>query len=230
MRGDTIMRHSRQMSESMELGIILTLAGGFMDAYSYMCRDHVFANAQTGNILLIGIHLSNGNFGAALRYFVPVIAFATGIMVSDMIRILLKHWNLMHWRQCSVICEALVLFSVGFLPQSQNHIANSLISSACGIQVESFRKIHGNGIATTMCIGNLRGATQHICEYWHTKDKSIAKKGILYYSIIFIFVLGAVIGNQFVQILKEKAIFICSGFLFLAFIMMFIDREHISPD
>lgn len=43
------MRRSRQMSESIELGIVLALAGGFMDAYSYMCRDGVFANAQTGD-------------------------------------------------------------------------------------------------------------------------------------------------------------------------------------
>ena len=50
------MRRSRQMSESIELGIVLALAGGFMDAYSYMCRDGVFANAQTGNMLLLGIN------------------------------------------------------------------------------------------------------------------------------------------------------------------------------
>ena len=60
------MRRSRQMSESIELGIVLALAGGFMDAYSYMCRDGVFANAQTGNMLLLGINLSERNWGMAL--------------------------------------------------------------------------------------------------------------------------------------------------------------------
>ena len=45
------MKHSKQMSESIRLGIVLAVAGGFMDAYSYMCRDGVFANAQTGNML-----------------------------------------------------------------------------------------------------------------------------------------------------------------------------------
>ena len=42
----------KQTSETIELGIFLALAGGFMDAYSYICRGGVFANAQTGNILL----------------------------------------------------------------------------------------------------------------------------------------------------------------------------------
>ena len=51
----------KQMSESIRLGVVLAIAGGFMDAYSYMCRGKVFANAQTGNILLLGIHLSEKN-------------------------------------------------------------------------------------------------------------------------------------------------------------------------
>ena len=45
------MQRAKQISESIELGAILALAGGFMDAYSYIGRGGVFANAQTGNIL-----------------------------------------------------------------------------------------------------------------------------------------------------------------------------------
>ena len=44
------MKHSLQMSETLRLGIILALSGGFMDAYSYLERGNVFANAQTGNL------------------------------------------------------------------------------------------------------------------------------------------------------------------------------------
>ena len=35
------------MSETIRLGMILAVTGGFMDAYSYIERDQVFANAQT---------------------------------------------------------------------------------------------------------------------------------------------------------------------------------------
>ena len=52
------MESSRQMSESVRIGIFLTMAGGFMDAYSYICRGKVFANAQTGNIVLLGQSLA----------------------------------------------------------------------------------------------------------------------------------------------------------------------------
>ena len=141
------------MSESIRLGIILALSGGFMDAYSYMCRGKVFANAQTGNILLFGIYMSERQWDMAIRYLIPVIAFVTGIGVADLVRMKIKEKSIFHWRQLSVLSEAVVLFVVCFIPQKFNLPANSLTSLACGIQVESFRKIHGNGIATTMCIG-----------------------------------------------------------------------------
>ena len=59
-----------QMSESMALAVFLTLAGGFQDAYSYNCRGKVFANAQTGNLVLLGQNLAMGNWPAALHYVI----------------------------------------------------------------------------------------------------------------------------------------------------------------
>ena len=218
------MKRALQVSESIELGIILALSGGFMDAYSYLERGRVFANAQTGNMLLLGVSLSEGNFHLVVRYLFPVLAFSIGIALADVVRI--KGIIRLHWRQISVLFEALILATVSFMPHNMNLLANSLTSLACGIQVESFRKIHGNGIATTMCIGNLRSATQNLCSYFYTKEKGHLEKGLLYYGIIFCFVIGAVIGNAFIKIFHEKAILCCSVMMFLAFILMFIDRER----
>ena len=39
-----------QRSESLTAAALLALAGGLLDAYTYLCRGGVFANAQTGNI------------------------------------------------------------------------------------------------------------------------------------------------------------------------------------
>lgn len=219
------MQQSKQMSESIRLGVIMAMAGGFMDAYSYICREKVFANAQTGNMLLLGINIAEGNGRMAVRYLCPVVAFTIGIVLAEMIRLKTKDENHFHWRQISVLFEMLILAAVAFIPQRYNLAANSLTSLVCGIQVESFRKIHGNGIATTMCIGNLRSATQNICEYWNTGNKEAAGRGALYYGIIFTFVLGAVFGNFFIKILGEKAILVCAGLLLPAFVMMFIEKE-----
>lgn len=218
------MENKRQMSETFRLGVVLALAGGFMDAYSYICREQVFANAQTGNMLLLGINLSRGNFNMAFHYFCPVLAFTVGIILAELVRHKGKRVSLFHWRQIAVLMEAVILFAVGFIPQERNLLANSLTSLACGIQVESFRKIHGNGIATTMCIGNLRSGTQHMYDYFFRRQKESWKKGMLYYGIIFCFIAGAVIGGAVIGIFAEKSILICSGILFVAFLFMFIEE------
>ena len=131
----------------------------------------------------------------------------------------------LHWRQSAVLIEAVILAGVAFFPLSMNLLANSLTSFACGIQVESFRKIRGNSIATTMCIGNMRSGTQNLCNYFQSKDIEYLRNAVLYFGIILCFVIGAVIGNFSIQLLHEKAILCCSVLLVFSFIMMFIDYE-----
>ena len=75
------MIKAKQISESIELGALLAISGGMMDAYSYIERGEVFANAQTGNMLLFGVNLSVGNFHKAIYYFCPILAFTIGILL-----------------------------------------------------------------------------------------------------------------------------------------------------
>ena len=217
------MQRAKQVSESIELGIILALVGGFMDVYSYVGRNGVFANAQTGNILLVGVHLSEGDPSLAMRYLLPVLCFSVGIMVSDLVHE--RFASVMHWRQLTVLTEALILLGVGLLPPEHNMLANGLTSLACGMQVESFRKIHGRGIATTMCIGNLRSALQNVDDYIITHQRGFLMNGVLYFGVIAMFVCGAVLGNWCLERFGLSAIGICSLLLLAAFFMMFTDRE-----
>lgn len=197
-----------------------------MDTYSYMYRGEVFANAQTGNLLLFGVNLSTGNFQSALRYLFPVIAFVLGIIIAEFIRHKFSSHTLVHWRQVTLLVEALILLTVAFMPQSMNLLANSLTSFACGAQVQSFRTVNGSGIATTMCIGNLRSATQSLCDYSLTKNKSALESSFLYFGIIGIFVIGAILGNFSVNMWQEKAIIGSSVLLLLGFALMLIRKEE----
>ena len=218
------MERAKQISESIELGAVLALAGGFMDAYSYIGRGGVFANAQTGNILLVGIHLSQGDLAQALRFFFPVVAFAAGIMLADLIHE--RFASVFHWRQVTVFFEAAILLVVSFIAADANLLANCLTSFACGMQVESFRKIHGKGFATTMCIGNLRSALQNVDDYIITHNRGFLENGLLYLGVIVCFVMGAVLGNWCIDRLGLHAIAVAAGLLAVAFAIMFIDREH----
>ena len=72
-----------QTSESLILSGLLALSGGFQDAYTYNVRDEVFSNAQTGNVVLMSQHIMSGDWSIALKYLLPIIAFAMGVLVSE---------------------------------------------------------------------------------------------------------------------------------------------------
>lgn len=215
-----------QISESLPLGLLLALSGGLMDAYSYVCRGKVFANAQTGNILLFAVNLSERNYLTAMRYFFPVLAFVAGIALAANVRHFFREARKLHWRQTSVMFEMVLLFFVSFLPQSRNLLANCLTSFACGIQVEAFRKIEGTALATTMCIGNLRTATQSLCEWIYARDRENAKKVLLAYGMIGVFAVGAVLGNGCVARWNEGAIRVSCLILLSVFLLMFLEHRR----
>ncbi len=218
------MIHAKQESESLELAVLLALSGGIMDAYSYLVRDHVFANAQTGNMLLFGVHLAAGRWIECLHYGVPVVCFAAGIALCHSIKIVARERHL-HWRQIALIAEILILGVVAAIPEGHSLWANCLTSFACGIQVQAFRKFHGRALATTMCIGNLRSGTQSIVSWFHEKDKKTLNTGLLSYFVIVMFVLGAVLGNWFRPLLGTRTILLAPALQTVAFLVLFVDRE-----
>ena len=153
-------KHRGQMSESFLTAVFLSLSGGLQDAYTYLFRGKVFANAQTGNIVLLSANIMDGRWDKVLHYLVPLCAFALGVLAAEKMR---EHFQVMqrlHWRQLVVLGEVLLLFAVGFLPQSQNLLANAIVSFSCAMQVQAFRKVNGYAFASTMCIGDLRSGVE----------------------------------------------------------------------
>ena len=216
-----------QMSEAVSTGIFLTLSGGFQDAYTYYCRGKVFANAQTGNIVLMGSYLASGQWAMAMRYFGPVAAFAGGVYMFEHIRRLHQRDEKLHWRQMVVAVEILLLFAVGFMPQSMNMAANIMVSFVCAMQVDAFRKIKGSPYASTMCIGNLRSATEQLYRFRHTKDRECLGRCMRYYGVILMFAVGAVMGSVTTSLLGEGTIWLSCVLLLASFIIMFV-REDIE--
>ena len=71
-------KHHGQMSESFLTAVFLSLSGGLQDAYTYLFRGKVFANAQTGNIVLLSSNIMDGQWDRVLHYLVPLCAFCAG--------------------------------------------------------------------------------------------------------------------------------------------------------
>lgn len=219
-----------QMSESMRLGALLAVAGGFFDAYTYLCRGGVFANAQTGNIVLLGLELAEREWLRALAYLAPILAFALGVVVAEVVKRRGKARQAggagMHWRQVIMLAEIVLLAVAAFLPQRMDMAVNILISFVCAMQVEAFRKVRGSAFATTMCTGNLRSGTEQLVIWRQTGDANAARKARHYYCIILFFILGAALGAVCTDTLGERALLITCVPLLAVFGMMFIREEE----
>lgn len=196
------------IAESLKVTSLLALVGGFLDAYTYLTRGKVFANAQTGNMVLFGVGLIEKDFFKAIHYFIPVFSFFIGIFLAELIRKYFKKTNI-HWRQIIVIFEIILLAIVAYLPLEYNTLANVIISFVCSLQVQSFKKVHNLAFATTMCTGNLMKSSYAFFNFQETKDKIYLIQAFKYLFIIMIFIIGAMIGSILVDYFYYKSIIFC---------------------
>ena len=218
------MKTKKQTSETFRLGLMLSLVGGFTDAYTFIIRGKVLANAQTGNMVFFALRLIEMKWMKAIFYFLPIAAFALGILIAEFIRKKFIHSKI-HWRQVVILIEIMVLLISSFVPKGElNVYVNIAISFVCSLQVQAFRKTHGNISATTMCTGNLRSGTENLYYYMTTKNKDFRHAFFTYYGLIIFFMIGAIAGSFFSELLAEKALLVCCGILFTVFAVMFKDN------
>lgn len=225
------MNISKGMSHTLPVGWLLALSGGFLDVYTYVCRDGVFANAQTGNMVLLGAKLVKGEFAQALYYLIPILAFVAGVIISEMVRKRFSESSQFHWRQIIIVVEIFALLAASFMPQNElnNIIVNITVSFVCSLQVESFRIINDSVLATTMCTGNLRSASELIYKYKTERLPEQKKAIITYLSVIGFFIFGAVAGAAVCAFLSYRAIAVPCVLLFIVFMLMFIkDKRKIK--
>ena len=189
-----------QMSDKFRSAVFIILSGGFQDAYTYCCRGGVFANAQTGNIVLMSAALFRGEWGTVTKYLVPVLSFLLGIAVAELVHVHYRKQEKIHWRQIVLIEEIALLFIVGFIPEYLDPLANALVSFVCALQVQTFHKIHGQPYASTMCIGNMRSGMESLCAFLRNHDRE--------------------------TLIGHAIIWVCCGLLSVSFFLMFIHEKQ----
>lgn len=203
------MSTSRHVAENFKVGALLSFVGGYLDTYTYICRDGVFANAQTGNIVLMGLRLTDGEFREAVHYLIPILSFVIGVIAVELIKWRFNDDPKVHWHQLTLLVEMAILAAVGFITNSRKDLANILVSLTCAMQVEGFRRLNGNAYATTMCTGNLRSGSESLFNFFKSKDNTELRKALSYFGIIGIFIIGAGFGAVITRVIGLKAVFLC---------------------
>ncbi|MDW5554728.1 YoaK family protein [Methanosarcina sp.] len=215
----------------MELGILLAIVGGFLDAYTFVGRGGVFANAQTGNVVLMGIEAATGEWGQAMLHAVPVLAFMVGVVVAEILKKPSMRLFIKDSERAVLILETVVLFIVGFIPYtSPNIIVTVVISFVSSVQVSSFRKLVGSAYNTTMITGNLRSATQEAYIAFTKKDDESARRTIRYSTINLSFLAGAILGGLLTSFIGVKAVWIAVIVLICSVVLFSSERKDMNAN
>ena len=195
-------------SQRMRVAYLLTLVGGFLDAYTYFIRGGVFANAQTGNIVKLGIALANGARDKYLSYLIPICAFTAGLVAAMLIDEILTRRELRLVRRSVLALEIIGLAIVGLIPLGEqwDRLANCIVSFVAALQYETFTTFRGEAIVTTMSTGNLRKMVDSAFAGIVKHDPAKLRRSLLYLSIIATFTFGAFIGTRACDAMGRAAV------------------------
>ena len=143
--------------------LLLSLAAGAADAAGFIGLGRVFTSNMTGNVVLLGIDLGQGQFASAAHVFYVLVIFMLGVGLGVRLGkgIAEKDWPNLASRLVRLEKFALVLFALGWLalPDANgpalSYALVALLAMAMGLQSAAMNRLNAPGVATTAITGTL---------------------------------------------------------------------------
>ena len=152
------VEHPRQRAAAVAASALATAAGGALDAWVYLAHGHVFATAQTGNVVLMMTAVANGDSPQAVGHLTSLITFIAGVFSSRLTGSLLKKMR-MDSRDIRLGVECVLLTALGLVANTlSDHTLIACVGFIAGVQITSLSHIGAWSFNTGMTTGNLRGA------------------------------------------------------------------------
>ena len=206
---ETLMNRNLPVHEQLIFCLLLTAVGGFFDAYTFVNCDGIFANAQTGNLIFVGIDLVEGNFSEVLHYSIPILSFVIGVLVSKFIETKYKELSIFKHIYMLLLTQIVALIIISIKHKYFGvDIRPIVISFICAIQFDGFRKVNNLVFASVFCTGNLRSMSEHLYKYFVLKKKESKIPFLIYLSVITVFLSGVILGAAMSKYLLHKAIIV----------------------
>jgi uncharacterized membrane protein YoaK (UPF0700 family) len=145
------------------LAVPLIAANGSLDAYTFPAHDRVFANAQTGNVVLFALGLVRRDIAAPLPHLWPVLAFIAGVALARTLHNPADTARPPRPRRWVLIAEVVVLGFIAAAPSALPlSVIVSLISFFSALQLSLFRTVESLTFVPIAMTGNLLRATEAI--------------------------------------------------------------------
>jgi len=177
---------------------VLIAVAGFFGAFTYLLRGNVFCNAQTGNVVLMGMALGGGDWRRALYYLIPISAYIAGAFLSELLPNPVKHHFPIRWETLLIAIEMAAVIVLGILPETMPvQISQVIINFIASMQYNTFRQSEGVSMSTTFATNHIRqigvGLAQEL-RHRRTGNKSHRKKLTAHVQMLLFFFVGTVVG------------------------------------
>ena len=194
----------------------MTVIGGFFDAYTYVNCGGIFANAQTGNLIFVGVDLIEGKLSDVWHYLVPILSFILGVLVSKFIETKYKELSIFKHIYMLLLTQIIALVVISLKHEFFGvDIRPIVISFICAIQFDGFRKVNNLVFASVFCTGNLRSMSEHLYKYIVLKKKESKTPLYIYSSVIAVFLSGVILGAAMSKYFSHKAIIVPIFIIFI---------------
>lgn len=188
----------------------LMAISGFYGAFTYLLRGGVFCNAQTGNVLLMGLAFGAGEWGKALYYLIPIFAYILGSFLSELLPNPVKHKLSIRWETLLMIVEMCVVLFLGLLPESTPvQVSQVAVNFIASMQYNTFRQAQGTPVATTFATNHIRQISVGLAAELHhigNSDKNHRVKLKKHFFMVVMFFVGASVGTVLCNVFRGKAI------------------------
>jgi len=226
------MAQSFPTTERLMIGSLLAASAGGFDAFTYLQHGEVFAGLQTGNLILLGVHLGQGQFGVTIHYLIPILAFIFGTMVARFFQHTIKKSKqplaapqlIITWE---ILLTAIVALADPILPDL---LASALISMTAAAQLQEFRKLKGGPFTSLMMTGNLRTVAEGIYDGLIHHNTDASRKALDILTIIISFSFGAGLVGGFSQMFSHYVILISTLFLSIIWLVFWRSRLILSKE
>ena len=96
----------------------LIAIAGFFGAYTFLLRGKVFCNAQTGNLVLLGLAIGQAEWETAAYYLFPISAYMAGAFISELLPNPVKYHLKIRWDTLLIAVEMATVLVLGLVPES----------------------------------------------------------------------------------------------------------------
>lgn len=208
-------------NETLYISTILTIIAsflmGFIDAYTFLQQDEVFASAQTGNLVSLSSKLFSGEWGETMSHVWAFGGFLIGAFAGEAVMDRYQDKGMKRYRYYLLIQTVLLLVLALFQDRFTGALMLFSLGTLAGYELTIFRKFRGTVVNNGIMTGNTKNLMSHLYQLVFKNDSKAKAHLTNLAATVLIFMLGAGAGTLTIRYNASYNLWAAFAISFLAF-------------